>query len=78
MVEREVEVSEPKADRKVLEDEGLLKASGVTGSMTMFSRFLGLARDIVIARLFGATDASDASPSPASIIKGNLVCCLII
>ena len=60
MVEREVEVSEPKADKKVLEDEGLLKASGVTGSMTMFSRFLGLARDIVIARLFGATDASDA------------------
>ena len=60
MVEREVEVSEPKADKKVLEDEGLLRASSVTGSMTMFSRFLGLARDIVIARLFGATDASDA------------------
>jgi len=37
----------------------LLGASGITGSMTLVSRFLGLARDIVIARLFGATDASD-------------------
>ena len=37
----------------------LLKASGITGSMTMLSRFLGLARDIVIARLFGTTDAAD-------------------
>ena len=41
-------------------EEGLLKASGVTGSMTMFSRILGLVRDIVIARLFGVTDAADA------------------
>ena len=41
-------------------EEGLLKASGVTGSMTMFSRVLGLARDIVIARVFGVTDAADA------------------
>mgnify|MGYP001202993686 CR=1 FL=1 len=41
-------------------EEGLLKASGVTGSMTMFSRILGLARDIVIARIFGVTDAADA------------------
>ena len=30
-------------------DESLLRASGVTGSMTMFSRVLGLIRDIVIA-----------------------------
>jgi len=37
----------------------LLGASGITGSMTLVSRFLGLARDIVIARLFGASDASD-------------------
>lgn len=39
---------------------GLLKASGVTSSMTMVSRVLGLVRDITIARLFGTTDAADA------------------
>ena len=38
----------------------LLGASSVTGSMTLVSRFLGLARDIVIARLFGTSDAADA------------------
>ncbi|MEX2470033.1 MAG: murein biosynthesis integral membrane protein MurJ [Pseudohongiellaceae bacterium] len=41
-------------------DSGLLRASGITGSMTMVSRILGLARDIVIARLFGASDGADA------------------
>lgn len=41
-------------------DKGLLRASGVTGSMTLVSRFLGLFRDIVIARLFGASDGADA------------------
>ena len=40
--------------------EGLLRSSGVTGSMTMVSRVLGLARDVVIARLFGATEGVDA------------------
>ena len=40
-------------------DAGLLKASGITGSMTMVSRVLGLIRDIVIARVFGASDATD-------------------
>lgn len=39
--------------------DGLLRASGITGSMTMISRFLGLARDIVIARLFGISDGTD-------------------
>ena len=39
---------------------GLLKASSITGSMTMISRVLGLARDIVIARVFGTSDAADA------------------
>ena len=38
---------------------GLLKASGITGSMPMVSRVLGLIRDIVIARVFGASDATD-------------------
>lgn len=39
---------------------GLLKASGVTGSMTLVSRVLGLVRDVVIARLFGTSDGADA------------------
>lgn len=42
------------------ESGGLLKASGVTSSMTMVSRVLGLVRDITIARLFGTSDAADA------------------
>ena len=41
-------------------DGSLLKASGVTGSMTMVSRILGLVRDVVIARLFGTSDGADA------------------
>ena len=57
-------MSEPRSEAVETEDgdatgSALLKASGITGSMTMVSRFLGLARDIVIARLFGATDAAD-------------------
>lgn len=39
---------------------GLLKASGVTGAMTMVSRVLGLVRDVVIARVFGVGDGTDA------------------
>ena len=39
---------------------GLLKSSSVVGSMTMLSRILGLARDIVIARYFGAGAGADA------------------
>ncbi len=39
---------------------GLLKASGVTGMMTMVSRVLGLTRDVVIARVFGVGDGTDA------------------
>ncbi len=45
---------------KAEKEGGLLKASGITGSMTMVSRVLGLARDIVIARLFGTSDGADA------------------
>lgn len=41
-------------------ETSLLKASGVTGSMTMVSRVLGLARDVVIARVFGVSDGTDA------------------
>ena len=50
----------PPKSRETRSDQGLLKASGVTGSMTLVSRVLGLVRDIVIARIFGTTDAADA------------------
>jgi putative peptidoglycan lipid II flippase len=39
---------------------GLLKSSAVTGSMTFVSRILGLVRDVVLARVFGPGDGSDA------------------
>jgi len=39
---------------------GLLRSSGVVGVMTMLSRVLGLVRDMVIARYFGAGTAADA------------------
>ncbi|WP_256470548.1 murein biosynthesis integral membrane protein MurJ [Alkalimarinus coralli] len=38
----------------------LLRSSSVVGSMTMLSRILGLVRDIVIARYFGAGAGADA------------------
>ncbi|MEQ5836521.1 murein biosynthesis integral membrane protein MurJ [Marinobacter sp. NFXS9] len=39
---------------------GLLRSSGVVGVMTMLSRVLGLVRDMVIARYFGAGTGADA------------------
>lgn len=39
---------------------GLLRSSGLVGAMTMISRVLGLVRDMVIARYFGAGAGSDA------------------
>lgn len=39
---------------------GLLRSSGVVGIMTMLSRVLGLVRDMVIARYFGAGAGADA------------------
>mgnify|MGYP001165308913 CR=1 FL=1 len=48
------------ASPKQAQKEDLLRSSGVTGSMTLISRVLGLVRDIVIARLFGTSDATDA------------------
>ncbi|NWN92641.1 murein biosynthesis integral membrane protein MurJ [Marinobacter adhaerens] len=39
---------------------GLLRSSGLVGIMTMLSRVLGLVRDIVIARYFGAGAGADA------------------
>jgi hypothetical protein len=39
---------------------GLLRSSAITGSMTFVSRMLGLARDVVLAHVFGPGDGSDA------------------
>ncbi len=39
---------------------GLLRSSGLVGTMTMLSRVLGLVRDMVIARYFGAGAGADA------------------
>ena len=41
-------------------ESGLLRASGITGSMTLVSRVLGLVRDVVIARVFGTSEGADA------------------
>ena len=49
-----------KAAATPAKEGGLLKASSITGSMTMVSRVLGLVRDIAIARLFGTSDGADA------------------
>ena len=38
----------------------LLYSGAVVSSFTMYSRVLGLARDVVIARIFGSEDAADA------------------
>ncbi|MBT8118009.1 MAG: murein biosynthesis integral membrane protein MurJ, partial [Gammaproteobacteria bacterium] len=38
----------------------LLKSTAIVGSMTLISRVLGLLRDIVLARLFGADASMDA------------------
>ena len=38
----------------------MIKSTAAVGSMTLLSRVLGLARDIVIARFFSASDAADA------------------
>ncbi|MDY0276163.1 MAG: murein biosynthesis integral membrane protein MurJ [Desulfomicrobium sp.] len=42
------------------EKSSILKAAGVLGSATMLSRILGMVRDMVVARLFGAALATDA------------------
>ena len=48
------------SSKKQNSSAGLLKSSSVVGSMTMLSRVLGLVRDIVIARYFGAGAGADA------------------
>lgn len=51
-----IKTTSPNANKET----SLLRASGVTGSMTMVSRVLGLVRDVVIARVFGVSDGTDA------------------
>ncbi len=48
------------AARKPVTGRHLLKSTSVVSSMTLLSRILGLARDIVFARFFGATIVMDA------------------
>ena len=57
---KETSTDKERTDEKSEDGFRLLKASGVTGGMTMISRVLGLVRDIVIARVFGVGDATDA------------------
>ena len=44
---------------KVKADGGLLRSSGVVSFFTMLSRVLGLARDIIFARVIGAEALAD-------------------
>lgn len=45
--------------QKSKKDSGLLRSSGVVGFFTMLSRFMGLARDIIFARVIGAEALAD-------------------
>jgi len=42
------------------EKKNIVRAAGVLGSATMLSRIMGMVRDMVVARLFGAGFATDA------------------
>lgn len=59
MEDQPTQVNSAAAEPSSKPDKSLLKASGVTGSMIMVSRILGLARDIVIARMFGTSVGTD-------------------
>jgi len=47
-------------DQSQSENHSLVKAAGVIGIATFSSRILGFIRDMVLARMFGATPAADA------------------
>jgi len=54
-------LSPPEAAVRALnENHSLVKAAGLIGAATFSSRILGFIRDMVLARLFGATPAADA------------------
>ena len=50
---------DPKPEKRV-SGRGLLKSTSVVSAMTLLSRILGLVRDIVLARFFGAGIVTDA------------------
>ncbi|WP_083232441.1 murein biosynthesis integral membrane protein MurJ [Endozoicomonas atrinae] len=50
----------PPSNQPEPKKSGLLKSSLVVGIMTMLSRVLGLARDVVVAGYFGSTASADA------------------
>ena len=47
------------AQQPKIKDSGLLRSSGVVSFFTMLSRFMGLARDIIFARVIGAEALAD-------------------
>ena len=47
------------AKQQKTKDSGLLRSSGVVSFFTMLSRFMGLARDIIFARVIGAEALAD-------------------
>ncbi|MGB2566462.1 MAG: murein biosynthesis integral membrane protein MurJ [Porticoccaceae bacterium] len=47
------------AQEPQVKDSGLLRSSGVVSFFTMLSRFMGLARDIIFARVIGAEALAD-------------------
>jgi len=54
------EPESPPEQKPLPKAPGLLRSSGLVGIMTMLSRVLGLVRDMVIARYFGAGAGADA------------------
>ena len=50
----------PDPNSKGVSGRGLLQSTSVVSAMTLLSRILGLVRDIVFARFFGATIVMDA------------------
>ncbi|MFK0573786.1 murein biosynthesis integral membrane protein MurJ [Endozoicomonas sp.] len=50
----------PPSSQPEQKKSGLMRSSLVVGMMTMLSRVLGLARDVVVAGYFGSTDSADA------------------
>ncbi len=53
-------MNETPEDKPARRRGGLLRSSAVTGGMTLVSRVLGLVRDVVLARMFGPGDGTDA------------------
>lgn len=61
MENRDTQAPQDQTEQSVeANSEGLMKSSGVVSFMTLLSRFLGLARDMVIAHFFGASAGADS------------------